>query len=111
VVGDCELDAPAEAVLGAVREALLNAAKHAPDSGPIRAYAEIDPAEIEVFVRDRGPGFDPAAVAPDRRGVRDSIVARMERAGGRAEIRSGTGTGTEVGLFIAGDGATREGSA
>ena len=42
VVGDCELDERAEAVLGAAREALLNAAKHAGDSGPIRVYAEID---------------------------------------------------------------------
>jgi signal transduction histidine kinase len=108
VVGDCELDATAEAVLGAAREALTNAAKHAPDSGPIRAYAEIDPAGIELFVRDRGPGFDPAATAPDRRGVRDSIVARMERAGGRAEIRSGAGSGTEVGLLIARDPARPE---
>jgi signal transduction histidine kinase/phage shock protein PspC (stress-responsive transcriptional regulator) len=111
VVGDCDLDATADAVLGAAREALTNAAKHAPDSGPIRAYAEVDAAGIELFVRDRGPGFDPAAAAPDRRGVRDSIVARMERAGGRAEIRSGAGSGTEVGLFIARDAATPEDSA
>jgi hypothetical protein len=34
---------------------------------------------VEVFVRDRGAGFDPAAIPGDRRGVRDSIVARMQR--------------------------------
>jgi signal transduction histidine kinase len=110
IVGDCELDGSAEAVLGAAREALVNAAKHAPDGGPIRAYAEIDSTGIEVFVRDRGRGFDPSAVAPDRRGVRDSMIGRMERAGGRAAIRSGPESGTEVEISIARNIGVREGS-
>jgi signal transduction histidine kinase len=101
VVGDCELDNPAEAVLGAAREALLNAARHSGDAGPIRVYAEIDRAGIALFVRDRGGGFDPDAVAADRRGVRESIVGRMQRAGGRADIRSSPGGGTEVAIEIA----------
>jgi signal transduction histidine kinase len=100
VVGDSELDERAEAVLGAAREALLNAAKHAAEPGPIRAYAEAGEGSIEVFVRDRGPGFELDAVPADRRGVRESIVGRMERAGGRAEVRSIPGGGTEVGLSI-----------
>jgi signal transduction histidine kinase len=100
VVGDCELDELAEAVLGAAREALLNAAKHAAEPGPIRVYAEVEDTGIETFVRDRGPGFELAAVPRDRRGVRESIVGRMERAGGRAEVRSIPGGGTEVGLTI-----------
>ncbi len=100
VVGDREVDEGAEALLGAAREALLNAAKHAPEPGPIRVYAEIEPDRIEVFVRDRGPGFDPAAVPADRRGVRESIVGRMRRAGGRAEVRPGPGGGTEVSLEL-----------
>src|SRR5207247_5550239 len=100
VVGDCELDERAEAVLGAAREALLNAAKHAPEPWPIRVYAEIDDARIEAFVRDRGPGFELATVPRDRRGVRESIVGRMERAGGRADVRSIRGGGTAVGLVI-----------
>jgi signal transduction histidine kinase len=106
VVGDCELDPRAEAVLGAAREALLNAARHSGDSGPIRVYAEIDDAGIALFVRDRGAGFDPAAVPEDRRGVRESIVGRMERAGGRADIRSSPGGGTEVAIEIARETAT-----
>jgi signal transduction histidine kinase len=109
VVGDCELDERSEAVLGAAREALLNAARHAAEPGPIRAYAEIEEAAIEVFVRDRGPGFELADVPPDRRGVRESIVGRMERAGGRADVRSIPGGGTEVGLSIARAGPAREG--
>ena len=100
VVGDCEVDERSEAVLGAAREALLNAARHAGERGPIRVYAEVEEDRIAAFVRDRGPGFQPAAVPGDRRGVRESIVGRMKRAGGRAEIRSMPGEGTEVGLTI-----------
>jgi signal transduction histidine kinase len=100
VVGDCELDERAEAVVGAAREALLNAAKHADEPGPIRVYAEVGEAEIAAFVRDHGPGFELAAVPSDRRGVRESILGRMDRAGGRAEVRSAPGGGTEVGLTI-----------
>ena len=53
-----------------------------------------------MFVRDRGPGFDPAAVPADRRGVRESIVGRMERHGGRARVTSAPGGGTEVELVL-----------
>ena len=53
-----------------------------------------------MFVRDRGPGFDLHTVPADRLGVRESIVGRMERAGGTARIRSGPG-GTEVHLTLA----------
>jgi signal transduction histidine kinase len=51
-----------------------------------------------VFVRDRGTGFDPEAVAADRHGLRDSIIDRMKRHGGTAEIKSRPGDGTEVRL-------------
>ena len=54
----------------------------------------------EVFVRDRGAGFDPDAVPADRRGVRESIVGRMQRHGGSAEVRSQPGGGTEVELSL-----------
>jgi signal transduction histidine kinase len=53
-----------------------------------------------VFVRDRGAGFDLGAVASDRHGVRSSIVDRMERHGGRADVRSAPGEGTEVRLHM-----------
>jgi signal transduction histidine kinase len=100
VVGDRELDERSQAVLGAVREALVNAAKHAPDAGPIRVYAEADDDGIEAFVRDRGQGFDLASVPVDRQGVRESIIGRMERVGGSAEIRSGPDGGTEVAIAV-----------
>ena len=78
----------------------MNAAKHAGATGPIRVYAEVEDERIETFVRDRGRGFDPATVPEDRRGVRESIVGRMHRAGGRVEIRSIPDGGTEVGLSM-----------
>jgi signal transduction histidine kinase len=96
-VGDAPLDERAHALVAAAREALVNAAKFA---GPVALYAEVDPERIEVFVRDRGPGFDPAAVPDDRRGVRESIVGRMERHGGRAVVHSAPGAGTEVELVM-----------
>jgi signal transduction histidine kinase len=111
VVGDGELDERSQAVLGAAREALVNAAKHAGEAGPIRVYAEVDDGEIEVFVRDRGHGFDPAGVPADRQGVRESIIGRMKRVGGSAEIRSGPDGGTEVVLAVRRPAAEREGGA
>jgi len=98
-VGDAPLDEPARAVVAATREALVNAAKFASD-GPVSVYAESGPERLHVFVRDRGPGFDPDAVPPDRHGVRESIMGRMERQGGRATVRAALGHGTEVELAL-----------
>jgi signal transduction histidine kinase len=100
-VGDARLDARGTAVVAAAREALVNAAKFAADE-PIAVYAEADDRRIHVFVRDRGPGFDVTAVPPDRRGVRESIVGRLERHGGRATVTSAPGSGTEVELLVEG---------
>jgi len=99
-VGDCELDEAAVALVAAVREALTNAAKFAADAGTISVYAEAGPELIEVFVRDRGPGFDIDRIPEDRQGVRESIVGRMRRHGGNATIVSVPGSGTEVVLSI-----------
>ena len=49
------------ALVGAAREALTNAAKFASDGGPVRLYAEIEDGDAQVFIDDRGPGFDPGA--------------------------------------------------
>ena len=98
-VGDGPLDERATALVAAAREALVNASKFAGPE-PIALYAEVEDARAEVFVRDRGPGFEPDSVPADRRGVRDSIVARMERYGGRARVHSTPGHGTEVELVM-----------
>jgi signal transduction histidine kinase len=63
-------------------------------------YAECGAGAIQVWVRDRGVGFDYGAVAGDRRGLTESVVARMERVGGSATIRSTPGNGTEVSLQL-----------
>ncbi|MGI8596334.1 MAG: histidine kinase, partial [Thermoleophilaceae bacterium] len=81
---------------------LVNAAKFAGQDAPVSLYAELGDERMQVFVRDRGPGFDLSAVPVDRRGVRDSIVGRMERRGGRAVIHAGEidATGTEFELLF-----------
>jgi signal transduction histidine kinase len=94
-VGDRPVDAQVQALLGAVREAVVNAAKHS-GAAEVSVYIEARGDHIEAFVRDRGRGFDPAATAGDRRGITDSIVGRMRRHGGRAQVHSAPGEGTEV---------------
>lgn len=84
-----------QALVAATREAVVNAARHA--GGDISVYVEIAAAQTEVFVRDRGAGFDLAAVPDGRLGVRESIIGRMQRAGGAATVRSGE-AGTEITL-------------
>ncbi len=99
IVGDCPLGAPLEALVQAAREAMTNAAKFAGEER-VDLYAEVGSGRVEAFVRDRGVGFDPAAIPVDRRGVRDSIVGRMERYGGHAGVRSTPGEGTEIELLM-----------
>jgi signal transduction histidine kinase len=99
IVGDCPLEARLEALVPAAREAMTNAAKFA-GSDHVDLYAEIGEERVEVFVRDRGAGFDLDSIPADRRGVRDSIVGRVERHGGHAAIRSAPGEGTEVELVV-----------
>jgi signal transduction histidine kinase len=98
-VGDRPLDDRLRALLAAAREATVNAAKWS-GAPTISIYAEVEPTGVSVFVRDRGQGFDLAEVAPDRRGIAQSIAARMSRAGGGANVRTGPGEGTEVELTI-----------
>ena len=97
VTGDRPLDDGGVALVRALREALLNAARHG--APPVSAYVEVGAAEVEAFVRDHGPGFDPGAVPEDRLGVRESIIGRMTRHGGRARLRR-LEDGTEVALAL-----------
>ncbi|WEO78869.1 PspC domain-containing protein [Cryobacterium sp. SO2] len=97
-VGSVDREVP-DALLAAAREAILNAARHA--GGSVSVYVESSPTAIEVSVTDRGPGFSIDAIPADRMGVRESIVARMQRAGGSATVRPGPGgTGTEIRLSL-----------
>jgi signal transduction histidine kinase len=99
VVGDCALDEATEALVAATREAVVNAVKFAAGT-PVSVYAEADGDRVEVFVRDRGPGFDLAAVPPDRRGLRESVLGRMDRHGGEAHVHTQPGAGTEIELVL-----------
>jgi signal transduction histidine kinase/phage shock protein PspC (stress-responsive transcriptional regulator) len=98
-VGDAPLDLDTTALARAAREAVVNAAKHA-HVGRIDVYVECSGSGAEVFVRDRGVGFDPDTIAEDRMGVRGSIIDRLERHGGTASVRSAPGEGTEVALRL-----------
>jgi signal transduction histidine kinase len=97
VVGDSSLDPQLAALVQAAREAMVNAAKHA-GIAEVSLYVEVEADEVHVFVRDRGAGFDPDAVSPDRHGLADSIHGRMERNGGSVRLRTAPGEGTEVQL-------------
>ena len=99
VVGDAPMGPPVGALVAAAREAMVNAAKHS-GVGEISVFAEVEHGSASVFVRDRGIGFDVEAVAPDRRGLVESIRGRMDRHGGRAVVRSSEERGTEVELTI-----------
>jgi signal transduction histidine kinase len=90
---------PVEPIVRAAREAILNSRKHA-GVDTISVYGEVNDAEVLIFVKDRGTGFDPTTVDGSRHGVRDSIVGRMERHGGSAKIISTPGAGTEVRLRL-----------
>lgn len=94
-VGDRPLDERTRAVVGAVREAATNAARHSGEP-VISVFVECDPSGVTAFVKDRGKGFDPGTVPPDRRGIADSIRGRVERHGGTVEITSAPGEGCEV---------------
>jgi signal transduction histidine kinase len=97
--GDAPLDETLSQLVLAAREALTNAAKHS-GKDEIAVYADVGPAAVSVFVRDRGIGFSRDEIAADRRGLAESIEARMRRAGGEAMITSAPAEGTEVELII-----------
>ncbi|UVF77341.1 ATP-binding protein [Gordonia mangrovi] len=87
------------ALVAATREALINAAKHSGER-KVDVYGEVTDEQVEVFVRDRGVGFDPELVDGDRHGITRSITARMQRADGTAAVDSAPGRGTNVRLVM-----------
>jgi signal transduction histidine kinase len=108
VVGDRPADERTVALVAALREAMVNAARHAGTG--VQVYVESGPDGVEAFVRDRGPGFSLDAVPADRLGVRESIVGRTERHGGTAVVRSEPGEGTEVRLRMPFETVEQQGS-
>ncbi|HET7014786.1 MAG TPA: PspC domain-containing protein [Streptosporangiaceae bacterium] len=106
-VGDCEIDDDLSALLAAAREATVNAAKWS-GANVVSLFAEVEPTEVSVFIRDRGRGFDPESVPDDRKGLAESVKARMTRRGGSATVKSVLGEGTEVGLTMRRTAGQRE---
>jgi signal transduction histidine kinase len=99
MVGDCPLDDRLEALVGAAREAIVNAARWS-GASTVSVYAECEEDGVSVFVRDRGKGFDPDTVGEGHHGIAESIRGRMTRHGGTATITSVPGEGTEVQLVM-----------
>lgn len=110
MVGDLDTDDQSAALVAAAREAMVNAARHAQVS-TVSLYGEVEPEQVSVFIRDRGVGFDPEAVDPERHGVKGSVVGRMERHGGQADIISSPGEGTEIRLRLPRSADRKEGTA
>ncbi|MGZ8755146.1 MAG: sensor histidine kinase, partial [Acidimicrobiia bacterium] len=98
-VGDVNGTAATESLVQAAREAIVNAARHS-GADHVSVYAEALPDRVTVFVRDRGQGFDYGGVPTDRQGIRESIINRLERIGGRAYVRTKLGEGTEVEMVV-----------
>lgn len=99
VVGDVPADERTDALVAATREAVLNSAVHG-GTDDVAVFAEAGPGGVTVYVRDRGRGFVPDSVPADRRGLRESVVGRLARIGGRATVVSAPGEGTEICLEL-----------
>ncbi len=95
LVGDAPLNDDLAALVAAAREALVNAARHS-GVDAVSVYAEFEPEQVSVFVKDRGAGFELDEIGADRQGVRGSIIGRVERHGGTVQVTSTRGAGTEV---------------
>lgn len=87
----------AAAIRDSVRESLANVARHAAVTEARMSVLQ-DGHRLIVEIIDTGVGFDPAKVPVHRRGISESITARMARAGGTGSVRSAPGEGTVVHL-------------
>ncbi len=95
-LGTVTLPSPvADQLAACVGEALRNVERHA-GTGQADVSVTGGAGWAVVKVTDHGRGFDPAAIPPSRRGIRESITGRMQAAGGRAAIASRPGAGTTV---------------
>lgn len=88
-------DETAIVILDVMRVCLENVLRH---SGV--TVAEMDLAYstdgVTLMIVDEGAGFDPDAIAPDRLGLRNSVVERVRSVGGSVKIWSSPGEGTSI---------------
>lgn len=99
VVGAATVDDSVIDLAKAAREAMVNASKFS-RAPQISVFVEAEHGQVEVWVRDTGIGFSPDEISDDRRGIRDSILGRIQRAGGEGTITSSPGHGAEIYLVL-----------
>jgi signal transduction histidine kinase len=94
------LDPAAVAALtGAAGEALVNAGKHG-RAAKVQVYVEPDESGgVFCSIKDDGVGFEVGATV-EGIGLSRSIRGRVSEAGGRVEVVSAPGDGTEVLLWL-----------
>ncbi|MCJ7781623.1 MAG: PspC domain-containing protein [Acidimicrobiia bacterium] len=97
VVGDRIIDDATGPLVASAAEAMANAAQHS-GARSVSVYVECSKDAVEAWVTDQGSGFDVDGVPEQRRGISESIVARMARSGGEASVVSRPGEGTEIHL-------------
>ena len=97
VVGDRSLNDATQPLVASAAEAMANAAQHS-GARTVSVYVECSPDAVEVWVTDQGSGFDVDDVPDQRKGISESIIARMARSGGEATVISRVGEGTEIHL-------------
>lgn len=85
----------------AFKEAVHNVIKHS-GATEVSIFLYLDDAGFDLVVRDNGKGFDPSAV-PERAGRGNGLKnmkQRLEKLGGRCEVHSTHGTGTEIKFHV-----------
>ena len=96
--------ADAVEVAAVVSACLDNVRAHVGGDAAAWVFVEDLGEEVVVSVRDEGPGIPAGRVAEaageGRMGIRDSVCGRMTELGGRAELVTGTGEGTEWELTL-----------
>ncbi len=88
----------------AVRELLLNSAKHAGGSAVHITMQHRRPDKVRIIVADDGPGFDPNSLDDKRTGSQTvgllNIRERVSSFGGEFHINSGPKRGTRITLSL-----------
>ena len=93
----------AQALTEASLQALDNAIQHSKAKEIRLALEALQNGGLRFTVSDDGAGFRTDRVSKNRIGISTSIKARVDSVGGRAEINSGPGKGTQVVLRWPGD--------
>jgi signal transduction histidine kinase len=106
VVGDASPTPAVDALIGAIREAVVNAAKHS-GCDTVSVFVEVRADLVVAFIRDTGKGFEPALVPATGHGIAASIRERLDRVGGSATLSASPGDGTEWELSVPISGARR----